>query len=138
MEDQLTPQAEPGASAAGGRRMGFVGDGVFKVLLAAVYVIAASPLSHLLGVAIWLMITTGVLVLVCGVAEIRYAGIRPARTYLRFLSGYDVGWVLATLAGLLVAGQGGTVGGEVWMAYQAAAAALVAALLTAGVGPSPT
>lgn len=135
MEDQLTRQAKPGAApAAGGMRLGIVGDGIVKILLAAGYVIAASPLGHLLGVAAWLMITTGVLMLVCGAAEIRYAGIRPAGTYLRFLAGYDTGWVLATVAALLAAQQGSTGGGEIWMAYQAVAATVLAALLAAGTG----
>lgn len=133
--EQLTRQVKPGGSpAAGGMRAGVVGDGVFKIVLAATYVIAAAPLAHLLGVAALLMITTGVLVLACGIAEIRYAGIRPAALYVRFLAGYDIGWVLATLAGLLTAWQDSTGGGEVWMTYQAAAAALFAALLAAGTG----
>lgn len=133
MEDQLTSQAEPGSSpAAGRRRLGIVGDGVFKILLGAVYVIAASPVGHLLGVAVWLVITAGALVLMCGTAEIRYVGIRPAGMYLRLQAGYDTGWVLATLAALLVAWQGSTEGGEVWMTYQAVAAIVLAVLLTAG------
>lgn len=134
MDDQVTRQAKPGTSpAAGGMRLGIVGDGVFKVVLGAVYVIAALPLGRLLGVAAWLMITTGVLVLTCGMTEIWYAGIRPARTYLRFLGLYDVGWVLATLAALLMARQSGA-GGDAWMAYQAAAATVLAILLMARTG----
>ncbi|MFJ3136581.1 hypothetical protein ACIRG8_17640 [Streptomyces sp. NPDC102359] len=42
---------------------------------------------------------------------------------------YDSGWALTALAGLLVAGQGGTAGGEVWIGYQAAASLAFAALL---------
>lgn len=120
--------------AAGGMRLGIVGDGVFKILLGAAYLIAVSQLGRLLGAAGWLMMTTGALVLICGMAEIRYVGIRPAGTYLRLLAGYDSGWVLATLAGLLVAWQGGAGGGDVWMAYQAVAATVLTVLLSAGIG----
>ncbi|MBO0805632.1 MAG: hypothetical protein J2P25_21465 [Nocardiopsaceae bacterium] len=118
-------------------RLGIAGDGIFKNLLGAAYVIAALPLGHLIGVAAWLMITTGVLVLTCGMAETWYAGIRPARTYLRFLTLYDAGWMLATLAALGVARSAGTGGGEVWMAYQAVAAIVLAVLLMTGAGAGP-
>lgn len=135
MDEQATRQAKPGTSpATGGMRLGIIGDGVFKIVLAAAYVMAALPLGGLLGVAAWLMITTGALVLTCGMTEIWYAGIRPARTYLRFLALYDTGWVLATLAALLMARQAGTGGGETWMGYQAVAAMVLAILLMAGTG----
>jgi AraC-like DNA-binding protein len=37
------------------------------------------------------------------------------------LIAYDRGWVLAAFTGLLIAWQGGSVGGEVWIGYQAGA-----------------
>ncbi len=54
------------------------------------------------------------------------------RTYTRLMIGYDSGWVLAALAGLLVAWRGGGAGGEVWMGYQVVAQAVFAVVLVAG------
>ncbi|MFC7918700.1 hypothetical protein [Streptomyces cinereoruber] len=67
--------------------------------------------------------------LACGGAELGYARVRPARTYVRLMVGYDTAWALATLVGVLVAARGGTAGGEVWIGYQAVAPLLFAALL---------
>ncbi|MFI1757990.1 hypothetical protein [Streptomyces sp. NPDC020571] len=54
-----------------------------------------------------------------------------ARTYMRLMVAYDSGWVLATLAGLLMAWRGSSAGGEVWVGYQTAAPVVLAALLAA-------
>ncbi|MFS4091362.1 hypothetical protein [Streptomyces sp. AF1A] len=44
---------------------------------------------------------------------------------------YDSGCVLTALVGALIAWQGGSVGGEVWIGYQTAAPIAFAALLIA-------
>lgn len=44
---------------------------------------------------------------------------------------YDSGWVLAALVGLLMARQGSSAGGEVWIGYQTVAPVAFAALLVA-------
>ncbi|MEU8699349.1 hypothetical protein AB0C61_17090 [Streptomyces sp. NPDC048680] len=115
---------------------GIIAD-VFKVLLAAAYIVGAASLGHPLGVPAWLMIVSGVALLIGGGIEIGHARSRSMRTYLRLMVAYDSGWVLATLAGLLMAWQGSSVGGEVWIGYQTAAPALLAALLMAA-GPTQT
>ncbi|MFF5720226.1 hypothetical protein [Streptomyces buecherae] len=51
--------------------------------------------------------------------------------------GYDGGWALATLAGLLVAWRGGTAGGEIWLGYQVAAPLALAALLVTAAPARP-
>ncbi|WP_405715192.1 MULTISPECIES: hypothetical protein [unclassified Streptomyces] len=109
--------------------VGIVADGVFKVLLAAVYIAGAAPLGRLLGVPAWLMAVSGLALLVGGGIEIRYARRRPLRTYLRLMAAYDSGWVLTAAAGLLLAWQGNSAGGEVWIGYQTAAPIAFAALL---------
>ncbi|MER7909015.1 hypothetical protein [Streptomyces sp. NPDC096068] len=119
------------AGATGPVAVGIVADGVFKVLLGAALALAAAPLSRPLGVPLWLLVVSGAAVLACGGAELAYARVRPARTHVRLMVGYDAGWALATLAGLLVAARGGTAGGEVWIGYQAVASLLFAALLAA-------
>lgn len=52
---------------------------------------------------------------------------RSLTTRVKFFATY--GWALTALAGPLVAGQGGTAGGEVWIGYQTAASLAFAALL---------
>lgn len=116
------------------RTVGIIADGVFKVMLAAVYIGGAVPLGRLLGVSDWLMVVSGAALVVGGGIEITYIRSRPTRTYMRLMIAYDGGWVLTTLAGLLVARQGGSAGGEVWIGYQAAAPLVLVALLAA----SPT
>ncbi|MFG2629814.1 hypothetical protein [Streptomyces sp. NPDC048473] len=115
--------------------VGIIADGVFKVLLAAVYIVGAAPLGHLLGVPAWLMVVSGVALLIGGGIEIGHVRSRPMRTYTRLMVAYDSGWVLAALAGLLMAWQGSSAGGEVWIGYQTAAPVVLAALLVAA---SPT
>ncbi|MGW8791093.1 hypothetical protein ACWGND_11325 [Streptomyces althioticus] len=108
---------------------GIVTDGAFKAVLGGAFLIAASQLGELLGTATWLTTVAGVALLLGGGIEMRLARKRPLRTYLRLMVAYDTGWVLTALAGYLVARQGGTAGGEVWVGYQTAAPLVFAALL---------
>ncbi|MFE5829747.1 hypothetical protein ACFQ67_05170 [Streptomyces sp. NPDC056488] len=118
-----------GAPATGATAVGIVADGGFKVLLGAAFVLGAAPLSRPLGVPLWLLVVSGAALLAGGAAELRYARVRPARAYVRLMIGYDTGWALVTLAGVLMAVRGGTAGGEVWIGYQAVTPLLFAALL---------
>ncbi|MFI5676478.1 hypothetical protein [Streptomyces cellulosae] len=113
------------------RMAGIIADGVFKVLLAAVCIGGAAPFGRLLGVSACLMVVSGLALLVGGGIEIRYMRRRPLRTYTRLMVAYDSGWVLTTLAGLLMARQGSSAGGEVWIGYQITAPVAFAALLAA-------
>ncbi|MCS0600533.1 hypothetical protein NX794_04695 [Streptomyces sp. LP11] len=119
------------ASRVTRQTVGAIADGAFKVLLAAVYIAGAAPLGRLLGTPTWLMVVSGVALLIGGGIEIRYSRSRSMRTYTRLMIAYDSGWVLTALAGLLMARQGSTAGGEVWMGYQTAAPIAFAALLIA-------
>ncbi|MCX5610273.1 hypothetical protein OHA89_03095 [Streptomyces sp. NBC_01546] len=110
---------------------GAVADGVFKVMLGAAFIIGAVRLGDLLGVPAWLMAVSGVALLIGGGIEIGYVRSRPMTTYMRLMVAYDIGWVLAALAGLLMAWRGGSAGGEVWIGYQVAAPVALAALLVA-------
>ncbi|MET8983444.1 hypothetical protein ABZX85_48590 [Streptomyces sp. NPDC004539] len=111
--------------------VGAVADGAFKVLLAVAYIAGAAPLARLLGTPTWLMAVSGVALLISGGIEIGYTRSRSMRTYTQLMIAYDSGWVLTALTGLLMARQGSTTGGEVWMGYQAAAPIAFAALLIA-------
>lgn len=119
------------ASRVTRQTVGAIADGAFKVLLAAVYIAGAAPLGRLLGAPAWLMVVSGVALLIGGGIEIGYARSRSMRTYTQLMIAYDGGWVLAALAGLLMAWQGSSAGGEVWMEYQSAAPIVFAALLVA-------
>lgn len=112
--------------------VGAIADGAFKVLLAAaVYVAGAAPLGRLLGTPAWLMVVSGVALLIGGGVEIGYTRRRSMRTYMRLMITYGSGWVLAALAGLLMAWQGSGAVGEVWVVYQTAAPVAFTALLIA-------
>ncbi|MET8695340.1 hypothetical protein ABZV65_22675 [Streptomyces bauhiniae] len=113
------------------RTVGAVADGAFKVVLAVVYVAAAAPLGRWLGTPAWLMVVSGLALLIGGGIELGYTRSRSMRTYTQLMIAYDAGWVLAALAGLLMAWQGSGAGGEVWMGYQTAAPLAFAALLVA-------
>ncbi|KAA5827060.1 hypothetical protein ABT337_30230 [Saccharopolyspora hirsuta] len=119
------------AAPAGKTRAGIVADGSVKALFGAACALGAAPLGQLLGVPVWLVVVSGAVLLMCGAVEIRYVRRRANRTYLRLMVAYDSGWVLATLAGLLLAWSGSGAGGEVWIGYQAVASAVFAALLLA-------
>ncbi|MFI0352366.1 hypothetical protein [Actinomadura sp. 9N407] len=112
-------------------RVGAIADGAVKVMLGAAFIIGAGGFGELLGVSTWLMVVAGVALLIGGGVEIRYVRSRSMRTYLRLMVLYDSGWVLATLVGLLMAWQGGSAGGEVWIGYQTAAPIMLTALLVA-------
>lgn len=118
-------------SRATRQTVGAIADGAFKVLLAAVYIAGSAPLGRLLGTPAWLMVVSGVALLIVGGIEIRYTRSRSMRTYTQLMIAYDSGWVLTALTGLLMARQGSRAGGEVWMGYQTAAPIVFAALLIA-------
>ncbi|MET9831828.1 hypothetical protein ABZ078_21570 [Streptomyces sp. NPDC006385] len=126
------------ASRVTRQTVGAIADGAFKVLLAAVSIAGAAPLGRLLGAPAWLMVVSGAALLIGGGIEIRYTRSRSMRTYTQLMIAYDGGWVLATLTGLLMAWQGSTAGGEVWMGYQTVAPLLFAALLVAAAPPQTT
>jgi hypothetical protein len=117
---------------------GVIADGAFKVVLGAAFIIGAARLGDLLGVPSWLMAVSGVALLIGGGIEIGYVRSRPMRTYTRLMVAYDSGWVLATLAGLLMAWRGSGAGGEVWIGYQTAVPIAFAALLVAAAPVRPT
>lgn len=123
--------AKISASRVTRQTVGAIADGAFKVLLAAVSIAGAAPLGRLLGTPAWLMVVSGVALLIGGGIEIRYTRSRSMRTYTQLMIAYDSGWVLAALTGLLMAWQGSGAGGEVWMGYQAVAPVVFAALLVA-------
>ncbi|MEU8620644.1 hypothetical protein [Streptomyces sp. NPDC048623] len=124
-------QAQAVTPSATRRSAGIIADGVFKVLLGAAYLIGASRLGDLLGVSAWLMGVSGVALLIGGGIEITLVHSRPLRAYVWLMVGYDTGWVLTALAGLLMTWRDGSAGGEVWIGYQTAAPLVFAALLSA-------
>ncbi|TGN82585.1 hypothetical protein E5082_18315 [Streptomyces griseoluteus] len=113
------------------KKVGAIADGAFKVLLAAVYIVGVAPLGRLLGTPAWLMVVSGVTLLIGGGIEIGYTRSRSMCTYTRLMVAYDSGWVLTALVGALMAWQGSSAGGEVWIGYQTAAPIAFAALLIA-------
>ncbi|MFF8293167.1 hypothetical protein ACF068_28635 [Streptomyces sp. NPDC016309] len=130
-------EAQAVTSSATRGLMGVTADGVCKVVLGAAYVMGASWLGDLLGVSTWLMVVSGVALLIGGGIEITSVRSRPIRTHVRLMVAYDGGWVLTALVGLLMAWREGGTGGEVWIGYQAAAPLVFAALLLAAAPVPP-
>ena len=122
-------QAQAVTPSATRRLAGIIADGVFKALFGAAYLIGASRLGDLLGVSAWLMVVSGVALLIGAGIEIKFVRSRPIRTYIRLMVAYDSGWVLTALVGLLMAWRDGSAGGEVWIGYQTAAPLVFAALV---------
>ncbi|MFH8371720.1 hypothetical protein [Streptomyces sp. NPDC018031] len=122
-------QAQAVTPPATRRLAGIVADGVFKVLLGAAYLFGASWLGDLLSVSAWLMVVSGVALLIGGGIEIKFVRSRPIPTYMRLMVAYDSGWGLTALVGLLMAWQDGSAGGEVWIGYQIVAPLVFAVLL---------
>ncbi|MFB7718902.1 hypothetical protein [Nocardia sp. NPDC056100] len=115
---------------------GIVADGVFKVLLGAGALLGAGPLGDLLDVPVWLLIVAGVALMSGGAVEIRYVSKRPARVFTPFMVAYDSGWALTAIAGQVLARQGSSSGGEIWVGYQVIAPIVFAALLISS-SPGP-
>lgn len=132
----MSPTQVMASTAARRKVVGIIADGVVKVLLAAGFILGATRLGTLLGVPTWLMVISGLALLIAGGTEIRYVHTRPARTYTRLVITYDIGWTLATLAGLLMARQGSSAGGEIWIGYQTVAPLALATILIAST-PAP-
>ncbi len=113
-------------------RFGFLGDGCFKLLVAATYVALLPPLADVLGADRWLLIATAALVAASGVAEIAFAVRSGAGSHTRYLIAYDSGWVAATVAATLLAANGVAVAGTLWLVFQLLASPLVAAVFAFG------
>ncbi|MFD3972536.1 hypothetical protein [Streptomyces cyaneofuscatus] len=118
---------------------GAIGDGAFKVVLGAAFAVGSAWLGDVFGVPARLMVVSGAALLIGGGIEVVFVRRRPMATCLRLMITYDIGWMVASALALVVAWQGGTAGGELWIAYLTAAPLLMAALLvrtpTASPGP---
>ncbi|GEK81557.1 hypothetical protein [Agrococcus baldri] len=124
-----TPRAATGAA-----RTGLIADGVFKALLGLAYLLGTLPLGGFLGVAPWLLLVTGALMIAVGIAEIFAAGRRSGRLMVAALIAFDSSWVLATVAAVLLWQGGWSGAGELWLGAQAVLAAALIALVVSGVG----
>ena len=113
-------------------RVGFLSDGVFKLLVAATYVVLLQPLTGALDVAPWLAGATGALVGASGVAEMVFAVRSGAGSHTRYLVAYDGGWVAATGVAALLASNGVAGWGTLWLAYQLLASSLVGVVFALG------
>ncbi|MFD6801008.1 hypothetical protein [Streptomyces cyaneofuscatus] len=110
---------------------GAIGDGAFKVVLGAAFAVGSTWLGDVFGVATWLMVIAGAALLIGGGFEVVHVRRRPMATCLRLMIGYDIGWVVTSAVALVVAWRGGTVGGEIGVAYLTVAPLALAALLMA-------
>lgn len=113
-------------------RVGFLADGVFKLLVASMLVVLLQPLIGTRAVAPWLIVATATLVAASAVAEIAFALRNGAGTHTRYLVAYDSGWVTVTVVAALLAFNGVPGAGTLWLAYQLLASPLVAAVFAFG------
>jgi hypothetical protein len=113
-------------------RFGFFADGVFKLLVAATYVVLLQPLTSALDVELWLLVATAALVGASGVAEIAFALRSGAGSHTRYLVAYDSGWVAVTVVAAFLVFDGAPGAGALWLAYQVLASPLVAVMFVLG------
>lgn len=106
-------------------RLGFLADGLFKLLVAVFYLGWSTLVSDLLGVPGWVPVLAALMVALSAAAEIRYALVDGAGTHTMLLVLYDGSWVLATLLALVL---GAGAGGWVWLGFQAIASPVLAVL----------
>lgn len=106
-------------------RIGFLADGLFKLLVAVLYLGWSTMFSDLLGVPGWLPVLAALMVALSAAAEIRYALTDGAGTHTMLLVVYDGTWLLATLFALVL---GAGAGGWVWLGFQGIASPVLAAL----------
>lgn len=110
-------------------RAGFLADGLFKLLVAAAYLVLNAAFSDLLGVGTWWLAATAAMVALSGVAEIVFAARSGAGSHTRYLVAYDGGWILVTVIVLLL---GPASWGWAWLLYQALASPLIAIAFVRG------
>ncbi|MEW2070735.1 hypothetical protein [Streptomyces sp. NPDC007346] len=120
-----------------GMLAGAIGDGAFKVALGAAFAFGGDRLSDVFGVPAWLMVASGVALLIGGGIEVAYVRRRPMPTCLRLMIAYDGGWVVVSAVALVAAWQGSTAGGEIWVAYLTVAPLALAALLVRAPAATP-
>lgn len=121
-------------AAQGAARTGLIADAVVKALLGLAFLLGTLPMGLFLGVAPWLLLVTGALMIALGIAEGFAAERRSGRMMVGALIVVDSAWALATVAALLL-WQGGWDGaGELWLGVQAAAALALTGLIVSGVG----
>lgn len=128
----MTPT--PPRAVQGAARTWLIADGVVKALLGLAYLLGTLPLGLFLGVAPWLLLAAGALMITVGIAEVFAAERRSGRMMVGALIAFDSAWALATVAALLLWHSGGDGAGELWLGVQAAAALALTALIVSGVG----
>jgi hypothetical protein len=116
-------------------RLGFVADGIFKVITAAGVVVVLPRLTDRLDVAPWLVLVTAAALVVCGAHEVAFSSrSSDPRPHIKYLVAYDAGWLIVTALAVGLVRDGA---GELWFAYQALGSAALA-LVFARAGTSAT
>ncbi|TCN50747.1 hypothetical protein EV641_11123 [Rhodococcus sp. SMB37] len=109
-------------------RIGFLGDGLFKVVLAVTYSAAVAPIANTLNMSVATIVIAAAMLLLSGIAEVVFALRSAAPSHTKYLIGYDSGWIVVTLVVLAMM----TSGGAFWFGYQAVASAALAIAFMVG------
>ena len=119
-------------------RLGFLADGVFKLIVAIGYLVVASVAVAALQVDLWLVVATATAMAASAVAEVVFAVRRATRSHVPHLMVFDSGWLVVTVVAILLAGRGiDAVPGQLWFGYQLLAAPVVAVLFLMGARRTP-
>ncbi|GAB3749264.1 hypothetical protein [Microlunatus parietis] len=120
-------------------RFGFVADGVWKALVGAAMLALLPWLISSADAPGWLLGLTAVAVLASAAAEIAFGIHSGAGSHTKYLVAYDAGWVLASVASvLLITALGATGAWTLWLCYQLAAAPVAAVVFARGARPEPS
>lgn len=98
-------------------RYGYIGDGVFKMLVAAALIIWQPVLADFFLSPQWLIIAATVMLFLSGATEISYGARTGASSHIKYLLGYDALWILATILGIILATMGNVAGGYIWFGF---------------------
>ena len=129
----MSGRTPPGDRGGAVLRGGFVADGVFKLATAALFAVGARWLATRLDAPAWLVLAAAVTLALCGVVELALARTGDLRRSTRFLVAYDSGWVLVTVAAVLLAWSTTPGGGWAWLGYQAVGATALGAVFAVAV-----
>ena len=123
----MTRQRVIGGSRA--IRGGVLADGLFKLVLAAMYAVFAGSLGAWLETPNWLVIVTALMLTASGISEI-LASSRPERRQVLFLAAYDITWLVTSFVTLITASRGISGSGAAWLVYQVVGSAALTVLFS--------
>lgn len=113
-------------------KLGFVADGVFKLLVAVALCAFLPAIESFLIAPRWLAITAAVLLFLSAATEISYGVRKGEKSHVRYLAIFDGLWVIATILAIIFAVAENPAAGYVWLGYVGLGSLAIAVVFTTG------